>query len=285
MVKAIFKLVFVSNVLPQNKHLKLRIYVFEQKAQQALFPNPSQGNVAENIAEIAERPDLRRLSRVDAIFPKLYIFVKPRNLVVELTRSVNAVRGVRKYPLSEQEIEIPTPDSQFVPQGFPMRPKAGARAIKISLSHFFQKLFEKTLWEKNVCVNEKEFVSARCFRSFVPSLSRMPSGNDCAVVPKRDLHRVVLRTRIRNDDLVISELLLFDGFQKQGQIFFFVQGRDNNAEFGPIHPYQYIIRSFLILQTKIPAASNSATEIQKAPSPTARAANGNQENASATKEK
>src|SRR3989344_9231502 len=129
-----------------------------------------------------------------------------------------------------------------------MRPKAGTRAIKISLSHFFQKLSEKTLWEKNVCVNEKEFVSARRFRPFVPSLSGMPSGNDCAAVPKRDLHRVVLRTRIRDDDLIILELLLFDGFQKQGQIFLFVQGRDNDAEFG--HLYQYIIHSFLILQTK-----------------------------------
>src|SRR3989338_10844726 len=137
MAEVVLKLVRMGDVLPQDEHLELRVDIFGKKTEQALFLDPPQGNVAENIAEIAERPDLRRLSRVDAIFPKLYIFVKPRNLVVELTRSVNAVGGVRKYPLSEQEIEIPTPDSQFVPQGFPMRPKAGARAIKISLSHFF----------------------------------------------------------------------------------------------------------------------------------------------------
>src|SRR3989344_8358542 len=100
MVKVILKLVFVSNVLPQDKHLKLRIYVFEQKARQAFFPNPSQGNVAENIAEIAERPDLRRLSRVDAILPKLYILVKPTDRIVEPTLCVYAVGGMRKYFLS-----------------------------------------------------------------------------------------------------------------------------------------------------------------------------------------
>src|SRR3989338_1302707 len=111
MAEVVLKLVRMGDVLPQDEHLELRVYIFEQKARQAFFPNPSQGNVAENIAEIAERPDLRRLSRVDAILPKLYILVKPTDLNVELTRSVNAVGGVRKHPLGKQEIEIPTPDS------------------------------------------------------------------------------------------------------------------------------------------------------------------------------
>lgn len=135
MAEVVLKLVRMGNILPQDEHLELRIDIFRKETKQALFPNPSQGNIAGNGAKVTELPNLRRLSCVDAILPKLYILVKPSNQVMDPTRGINAVGGVREYPLGEHEIEVPTQDSQSVPQGFPVRPKARARAIKVSLPH------------------------------------------------------------------------------------------------------------------------------------------------------
>ncbi|HEY4475987.1 MAG TPA: hypothetical protein VI954_00535, partial [Candidatus Paceibacterota bacterium] len=178
MAEVVLKLVRMGDVLPQDEHLELRVYIFEQKARQAFFPNPSQGNVAENIAEIAERPDLRRLSRVDAILPKLYILVKPPDQVMDTARGINAVGGVREYPLGEHEIEIPTPGSQSVPQSFPVRPKARTRTIKVSLPRLVHELPEESFGKKNIRVNEEKVFAMRRLYPFVPPLSRMPTGND-----------------------------------------------------------------------------------------------------------